>query len=102
VLASGTFPGTTEEQAEFVNKMAKEADVVVVLVCNLATKDEGDDVWIQNCKKLIELTPGVKLGLYECKCSYCGIFLGCVCVCVCVCVCARARVCVCVCVCVVV
>eukprot|EP00035_Acanthoeca_spectabilis_P002033 m.84474 g.84474 ORF g.84474 m.84474 type:complete len:345 (+) comp11310_c0_seq1:48-1082(+) len=70
VLASGTFEGTVEEQANFVNRMATDADVVVVLVCNLAAKDESDEVWIQRCTKLLELTPGVTLGLYECPAPY--------------------------------
>lgn len=70
VLASGTFEGTVEEQANFVNRMATDADVVVVLVCNLAAKDESDEVWIQRCTKLLELTPGVTLGLYECTFNF--------------------------------
>lgn len=49
-----------------MNKMASVADVVVVLVCNLAAKEESDNVWIERCTKLLDLTPGVKLGLYEC------------------------------------
>jgi len=70
VLASGTFPGTTDEQAAFVNEMAKEVDCVVVLVCNLAAKEESNEVWQQRCQKLIDLTPGVPLGLYECPAPY--------------------------------
>mmetsp|Transcript_27508 Transcript_27508/g.72303 ORF Transcript_27508/g.72303 Transcript_27508/m.72303 type:complete len:352 (+) Transcript_27508:99-1154(+) len=70
VLASGTFGGPVEEQAAFVKTMAAEVDAVVVLVCNLATAEEGDDVWLDRCQKLLDLTPGIKLGLYECPAPY--------------------------------
>eukprot|EP00037_Helgoeca_nana_P029619 m.355821 g.355821 ORF g.355821 m.355821 type:complete len:338 (+) comp28016_c0_seq32:861-1874(+) len=70
VVASGTFGGPIEEQAAFVNRMSKEVDVVVVLVCNLAGKEESDAIWIKHCTTLLELTPGVTLGLYECPAPY--------------------------------
>jgi len=70
VLASGTFEGTIETQAAFVNEMGKIVDAVVVLVSMLATKEESNEVWLERCKKLIELTPGVPLGLYECPAPY--------------------------------
>lgn len=41
-----------------------------VLVSMLAAKEESNEVWIERCKKLIELTPGVPLGLYECPMPY--------------------------------
>jgi hypothetical protein len=50
--------------------MSKEVDVVVVLVCNLAGKEESDAIWIKHCTTLLELTPGVTLGLYECKSAW--------------------------------
>ena len=44
--------------------------VMQVLVSMLAAKEESNEVWIERCKKLIELTPGVPLGLYECPMPY--------------------------------
>eukprot|EP00936_MAST-01D_sp_MAST-1D-sp1_P002065 g2065.t1 len=70
VCAAGTFDGTVEEQAAFVNRMAEHADVVVVLVCMMAKQDEGDDVWRANMGRLLELTGDVPLGLYECPAPY--------------------------------
>jgi hypothetical protein len=29
-------------------------------------KEESNEVWLTKCKQLLELTPGVPLGLYEC------------------------------------
>lgn len=70
VVASGTFGGPIKEQAEFVNKMGSIVDAVVVLVNQLAAKDEEDQVWIANAKELISLTGSVPLGLYECPQPY--------------------------------
>lgn len=70
VVACGTFGGPIAEQAAFVNEMAKVVDAVVVIVCELAAKEEGDDVWRSNCEELMRLTAGVPLGLYECPAPY--------------------------------
>jgi len=69
VVASGTFGGRIEEQAAFVNRMAKEVDAVVVITSNLATKDESDEVWLENAKQLLSLTT-CSLGFYECPVPY--------------------------------
>eukprot|EP00937_MAST-01D_sp_MAST-1D-sp2_P001319 g1319.t1 len=70
VVASGTFGGTVEEQADFVNKMAAEVDAVVVLTCQLAAEGEGEDVWKSNVERLLELTGDAPLGMYECPAPY--------------------------------
>eukprot|EP00117_Sycon_ciliatum_P008555 scpid27026/ scgid11201/ Dihydrodipicolinate synthase len=70
VVASGTFGGSVEDMADFVRSMAKEVDAVVVLVNQLASQDEDDDAWRCNVQKLLDLTPGVCLGLYECPVPY--------------------------------
>lgn len=71
-LASGTFDpaGNPEEQAKFINEMAKEVDCVVLLVSMMAAKEESDQVWLDRCATIIELTPGVPLGIYECPAPY--------------------------------
>jgi 4-hydroxy-tetrahydrodipicolinate synthase len=48
VVASGTFAGTIEEQAAFVNKMATKCDAVVMLVCQMCKQDESEEVWKTN------------------------------------------------------
>jgi len=70
VVASGTFGGTIESQADFVVQISKFCDAVVVLTCQLATKDQTDEIWIQNAQKLLDLTSNVQLGLYECPEPY--------------------------------
>lgn len=70
VLASGTFGETPEEHAAFINQIAKEVDVVVILVSMLAKREESDEIWMERCQKIIDLTPGVPLGLYECPSPY--------------------------------
>ena len=70
ILRVGTFGGTVEEQADFVNKMAAEVDAVVVLTCQLAAEGEGEDVWKSNVERLLELTGDAPLGMYECPAPY--------------------------------
>ena len=69
VVATGTFDGTVEEQAAFVNLMAKEVDAVVVLISCMAKKEEDNSVWTANVQRLLDLTGDVPLGLYECPAS---------------------------------
>lgn len=70
VVACGTFDGSIEDQARFIQKMAKHVQAVVVITSMMAKKDDNDEVWKTNVKKLIALTPGVPLGLYECPQPY--------------------------------
>ena len=73
VVASGTFEeeeSSVEAQAEFVRAMAKHVDAVVVIVANMAKEDEDNSIWRSNVQKLLDLTPGVPLGLYECPRPY--------------------------------
>jgi len=67
---AGTFGDTVEESAAFVKEMAAVVDAVVIIVSKLATPDEGDDVLLARLQQLVELTPGVPLGLYECPAPY--------------------------------
>jgi len=70
VVASGTFGGTVESQAEFCLEMSAHCNAVVVLTCQLASKEESDEVWLQNAQKLLDLTSNIPLGLYECPDPY--------------------------------
>lgn len=69
-VAVGTYGGSIEEQAAFVNKLNDHCDAVVVVTCFMDPDKEGDDVWRRNAEKLLSLTPGVQLGLYECPVPY--------------------------------
>ena len=70
VVACGTFEGSVESKAAFVNRIATVVDAVVVLVCQMAAEAEGDEVWKANVKQLLELTGEVPLGLYEVPAPY--------------------------------
>jgi 4-hydroxy-tetrahydrodipicolinate synthase len=70
VVATGNYGGSIESQAEMVRRMAPCCDAVVIVTCHLAPQDAGDDVWLANAQRLLDLTPGVALGLYECPVPY--------------------------------
>jgi 4-hydroxy-tetrahydrodipicolinate synthase len=71
VLATGTFGGTIEEQAVFVQKMADAGVVsVVCLVNELAGQNQTDELWKAHVEELLEKTGGIPLGLYECPMPY--------------------------------
>ncbi len=71
VVASGTFDGAIEDQAEFVLRVAGTGvRAVVVLVCRIAGEEENDDIWRAKSERLLDLTESVPLGLYECPGPY--------------------------------
>jgi len=70
VLATGTYGGSVEEMAACINEMAKCCDAVVVVTAFLAAEDDDDEVWLANAQRLLDLTPGVPLGTYECPVPY--------------------------------
>ena len=63
---------TLDEQIRELNAIWESGTDALILITNrLDINNEGDDVWIENCKKLIENLPDdVKLGLYECPYPY--------------------------------
>ncbi|QRR02659.1 dihydrodipicolinate synthase family protein [Dyadobacter sandarakinus] len=71
VVATGTFPGTVEEQADFVKRIYNTGVQAVIVISGLmAREDEPEEVFIQNMQKLLELTDQIPLGLYECPAPY--------------------------------
>ncbi len=71
VIATGTFGGTIEEQAVFVQRMADTGIVAVVCLVNeLAGQDQTDEIWKANVEELLEKTGEIPLGLYECPAPY--------------------------------
>ena len=71
-VAVGNFGavGDVAAQAASINEMAPHCDVVVMVVGNIAPQSASDAVWQTNVEQLLALTPGVRLGLYECPCPY--------------------------------
>jgi 4-hydroxy-tetrahydrodipicolinate synthase len=71
VVASGTFGGPLESQAEFVKRTYDTGvDAVVVIASQLADEEAGDSDWLRAAEMLMVLAEGVPLGIYECPRPY--------------------------------
>ncbi|MBQ9802699.1 MAG: dihydrodipicolinate synthase family protein [Clostridia bacterium] len=72
VVSSGHVSDTIEGQIEELNAIAASGTDALILITNrLDPHNEGDDVWIANCEKLLAALPAkTKLGLYECPYPY--------------------------------
>lgn len=72
VIASGHISDTLEEQAYELNQMAETGVDAVILITNrLAKEDESDEIWRENCQRLLEkINPDIPLGFYECPYPY--------------------------------
>ena len=67
VVSSGHVSDSLADQIKELNLVWESGTDALILITNrLAKADESDEVWIENCKKLISALPSdVKLGLYE-------------------------------------
>lgn len=72
IVSSGHTADTIEEQAKNFCELAESGTDALIWITNrLDINNEGDDVWIANAEKLLEMLPvDVKLGLYECPSPY--------------------------------
>lgn len=72
VVASGHTSYSLRDQAEELNAVGKTGVDAVVLITNrLDLFNEGDDGWIENASRLLDLLdPDFQLGLYECPKPY--------------------------------
>ncbi|RYY27218.1 MAG: dihydrodipicolinate synthase family protein [Chitinophagaceae bacterium] len=71
VVASGTFEGSTDQQALFVKKMYDCGVEAVIAITNmLAAEDEPDTILEERMFELFQHTSGIPLGLYECPFPY--------------------------------
>lgn len=72
VVSSGHISDTLEAQAEELNAIYETGTDALILITNRLDPDnEGDDVFIANCERLISLLPAeAKLGFYECPYPY--------------------------------
>jgi 4-hydroxy-tetrahydrodipicolinate synthase len=67
VVATGTFGGPVDEQAEFARCMADTGVAAVVLVVNqFAAATETETAWRARVEQFLGLIPLIPLGLYEC------------------------------------
>ncbi len=72
VIASGHISDSFDDQVKELKLVAETGVDAVILITNrLAAKEESDEVWLANLKKLMkELPEEVKLGFYECPYPY--------------------------------
>jgi len=71
VVASGTFGGAMDLQAETVMKTAETGvDAVVALVCQIVPEELSDVHWQQEMDRLLDLTDDIPIGMYECPGPY--------------------------------
>jgi 4-hydroxy-tetrahydrodipicolinate synthase len=71
VVATGTFGGEIQTQADFVKKIyGTGVDAVIVLTNMLALQNDPDEVFSTNMLKLLDLTDNIPLGFYECPVPY--------------------------------
>ena len=71
IVATGTFEGTIQKQADFTNKIYGTGIEAVILISGLLAKEnDSDAVFVDNVHQLLNLTPGVPTGFYECPVPY--------------------------------
>lgn len=71
VVATGTFGGSIAQQADFVKRVNDTGTAAVILLNGmLASENESDEVFNAKVIELLDLTPGVPVGFYECPVPY--------------------------------
>ncbi|KDN53947.1 dihydrodipicolinate synthase family protein [Flavobacterium seoulense] len=71
IVATGTFEGTIQQQADFTNKIYGTGINAVILISGLLAKEtDSDEVFVNNVHQLLDLTPGIPTGFYECPVPY--------------------------------
>ena len=71
VVATGTFGGPIEQQADFVKRIyGAGVQAVIVITSQLADPDESDAILLDRMHQLMTLTETIPLGLYECPVPY--------------------------------
>lgn len=71
VVATGAFGGKIAKQADFIKRVYDIGVQAVIIITSLiAEESESDDVFNERVIKLIDATPGIPLGFYECPVPY--------------------------------
>lgn len=71
VVATGTFGGPVEKQADFVKRVHDTGTEAVILITSLlADENEPDEVFDERVFQLLDQTPGIPVGFYECPVPY--------------------------------
>ena len=67
VVATGTFGGPIAQQAEFVKRIYDTGiDAVILITSLIAEENDAAEVFDEKVMQLLDLTPSVPVGFYEC------------------------------------
>ena len=71
IVATGTFGGPIAQQAEFVKQVYDAGTEAVIAITGLlAAEDQSDEYFNEQVFQLLDLTPSIPLGFYECPEPY--------------------------------
>ncbi len=71
IVATGSFGLTIEDKATFTKQIyATGIDAVILITGHFANVDDSDEVLLKNFNKMLALTPGIPMGMYECPAPY--------------------------------
>ena len=71
VVATGTFAGPLSQQADFVKQVYEAGTEAVIAITGLlADEHESDAVFNERIFRLLDWTPGIPMGFYECPEPY--------------------------------
>lgn len=71
VVATGTFGGPIQDQADFVKKIYSAGiDAVIGITGLLAEEKDSDEIFNNNVAELLSLTDNIPMGFYECPVPY--------------------------------
>ena len=71
VVATGTFGGAIEQQADFVRAIYETGvDAVIMITSLMASEDEPDALLSDRVERLLALTDAIPMGFYECPVPY--------------------------------
>lgn len=71
VVATGTFKGAVTEQAAFIKELHNiGVEAAIVITSIMADENESDEVLNERIFELMDITPGIPLGFYECPVPY--------------------------------
>lgn len=71
VIASGTFEGSVDRQADFVKAMYDTGvQAVIIITSMMAAADEPDTIFSERVFTLLNQTENIPLGFYECPMPY--------------------------------
>jgi Dihydrodipicolinate synthase/N-acetylneuraminate lyase len=67
VVATGTFGGAVAQQADFVKRLYDTGIEAAIVITNmLAGENEPEALFEENVFRLLDATPGIPMGFYEC------------------------------------